>query len=551
MAQVLQIQAQLITSPIPSSVVDPNLIAVKLIGACADHANFFNHQVSSPNAPNPDEFTFTSVLKACAGLAHVVNGQKIHAMVTKQGFESNLFVRNSLIDMYFKAGYLLIARHLFDEMFVRDVVSWNTLVSGYCLCGCADEARWVFDRMREKNFVSWSTLISGYARMGRLEDARRLFDEMPERNVVCWNAMIAGYAQNEKYSDAIEVFRMMQQFGGVVPNDVTLVSVLPACAHLGALDLGKWIDGFISRRGMALGLFLGNALADMYAKCGCITEARRVFNKMEERDVISWSIIICGLAMYGHADEAFGCFYEMLDCGVKPNDVVFMGLLTACTHAGRAGELDKAEDMISSMPMKPNVIIWGALLGGCRIYRDSGRGQRVVQHILELDSDHSGSYVYLANVSFFNGWIEVDNTVYEFFMGDLSHPESNKIYSMIRELMWKMKLAGYKPKTDLVVHSIDEEEKEDALSIHSEKLAIAFGLISTSEGTTIRVVKNLRICNDCHDAAKIISGIVKREIIVRDRSRFHHFKDGVCTCSDYCCKPATNCCDGIAFIRIA
>lgn len=333
--------------------------------------------------------------------------------------------------MYFKAGYLLLARHLFDEMFVRDVVSWNTLVSGYCLCGCADDARWVFDRMREKNFVSWSTLISGYARMGRLEDARRLFDEMPERNVVCWNAMIAGYAQNEKYSDAIEVFRMMQQFGGVVPNDVTLVSVLPACAHLGALDLGKWIDGFISRREMALGLFLGNALADMYAKCGCITEARRVFNKMEERDVISWSIIICGLAMYGHADEAFGCFYEMLDCGEKPNDVVFMGLLTACTHAGlvkkglncfntmdkeygvspkvehygcvvdllsRAGELDKAEDMISSMPMKPNVIIWGALLGGCRIYRDSGRGQRVVQHILELDSDHSGSYVYLANV---------------------------------------------------------------------------------------------------------------------------------------------------------
>ncbi|RVX17524.1 Pentatricopeptide repeat-containing protein [Vitis vinifera] len=452
MAQVLQIQAQLITSPIPSSVVDPNLIAVKLIGACADHANvrqaalifahlanpnifahnatlkalaqnshwfhaiqFFNHQVSSPNAPNPDEFTFTSVLKACAGLAHVVNGQKIHAMVTKQGFESNLFVRNSLIDMYFKAGYLLIARHLFDEMFVRDVVSWNTLVSGYCLCGCADDARWVFDRMREKNSF-----------LGRR------------------------YAQNEKYSDAIEVFRMMQQFGGVVPNDVTLVSVLPACAHLGALDLGSGL----------MDLSVGEGWP--------------------------WA---CSWGMHWQIYEAFGCFYEMLDCGVKPNDVVFMGLLTACTHAGRAGELDKAEDMISSMPMKPNVIIWGALLGGCRIYRDSGRGQRVVQHILELDSDHSGSYVYLPML-FFNGWVQT--------------------------------------KTDLVVHSIDEEEKEDALSIHSEKLAIAFGLISTSEGTTIRVVKNLRICNDCHDAAKIISGIVKREIIVRDRSRFHHFKDGVC-----------------------
>lgn len=491
--------------------------------------------------------------------------------------------------MYFKVGYIFVARHLFDEMCTRDAVSWNTLVSGYCLCGCVDDARGVFDRMSEKNFVSWSTMISGYARMGRLEDARRLFDEMQGRNVVCWNAMIAGYAQNEKYNDAIELFRRMQQIDGVLPNDVTLVSVLPACAHLGALDLGKWIDGFISRRGMALSLFLGNALADMYAKCGCIREVMRVFNRMQERDVISWSIIICGLAMSGRADEAFGCFYEMLDCGVKPNDVVFMGLLAACTHAGlvekglqcfntmedygvspkvehygcvvdllsRAGELDKAEDMINSMPLKPNVIIWGALLGGCRIYRDTKRGKRVVQHILELDSDHSGSYVYLANVYSSMGrlddaaecrlrmrdngvlktpgcsWIEVDNTVHEFFMGDSSHPESVKIYSMIGELMWKMKLAGYKPKTDLVVHNIDEEEKEDALSFHSEKLAIAFGLISTAEGTTIRVVKNLRICNDCHDAVKIISGIVKREIIVRDRSRFHHFKDGICSCKDY------------------
>ncbi|KAJ9672767.1 hypothetical protein PVL29_026118 [Vitis rotundifolia] len=252
--------------------------------------------------------------------------------------------------------------------------------------------------------------------------------------------------------------------------------------------------------------------------------------------------------MYGLVDEAFGCFYEMLDCGVKPNDVVFMGLLTACIHAGlvekglnrfytmdkeygvrpkvehygcvvdllsRVGELNKAEDMISSIPMKPNVIIWDASLGGCQIYKDNGRGEQVVQHILKLDSDHSRSYVYLANVHSSMGrlddatkcrlrmrengvlktlgcsWIEVNNTVREFFIGDLSHPESDKIYSMIRELTWKMKLSRYKPKTDLVVHSIDEEEKEDALSIDSEKLAIAFGLTSTSEGTTIQVVKNL------------------------------------------------------------
>ncbi|KAM0968504.1 hypothetical protein ACFX1Q_017665 [Malus domestica] len=625
MRHLYQIQAQLLTNPIPS--IDPNIIAVKLIAVSAAHANprhaallfnhhlktpnifsynallkafaqnndwqntiyFFNRQLGSPDAPDPDEYTFTSVLKACAGIARVAEGEKVHCFVSKYGCESNLFVRNSLTDMYFKVGNFGIAQKLFDEMSVRDVVSWNTLVSGYCSSGQVEKARWVFDGMEEKTLFSWSTMISAYAKAGELEAARRLFDEMPERNVVSWNAMIAGYAQNEKYAEAIEMFRQMQQCG-VTPNDVTLIIVLSACAHLGALDLGKWIDRFIRRNGMELGLFLGNALADMYAKCGCIIEAKRVFNKMHERDVISWSIIITGLAMNGHADEAFGCFDKMIEHEVKPNDITFMGLLTACTHAGlidkgleyfdlmakaygiipkvehygcvvdllsRAGRLIEAEYMINTMPMRPNVIVWGALLGGCRIYKDSERGERVVQRILELDSDHSGSYVYLANVYTSMGrlddaascrlqmrdkgvsktpgcsWIEVDNIVHEFFMGDLSHPQMDKVYSMIRELRRKMKLAGYKPKTDLVLHNIDEEEKEDALLVHSERLAIAFGLISTSPGTTIRIVKNLRVCNDCHDATKLISKIVEREIVVRDRSRFHHFKDGKCSCNDY------------------
>ncbi|KAL6205375.1 hypothetical protein ACLB2K_022635 [Fragaria x ananassa] len=598
---LFQIQSHLTTNPIPS--IDPNILAVKLIAAFAHLANtrhlslifrhfletpnifaynallkafaqnndwhhtilYFNSQLLSPNAPTPDEYTFTSVLKACAGLLRVTEGGKVHCLVTKFGCEENLFVRNSLTDMYFKFGKVGVAQKLFDEMRVRDVVSWNTLVAGYCVSGEVGEARRVFGGMVEKSSFSWSTMISAYAKLGELEEAQRLFDAVPQRNVVSWNAMIAGYAQNEKYDEAVGLFREMQECG-LAPNDVTLVSVLSACAHLGALDLGKWIDRFIKRSGMDLGLFLGNALADMYAKCGCITEARRVFNNMQERDVISWSIIITGLAMNGHADQAFECFDKMIEHGLKPNEITFMGLLTACTPAGlvdkgleyfnmmekafgispkiehygcvvdllsRASRLAKAEDMINSMPMKPNVIVWGALLGGCRTYKDTDRGERVVRRILELDSEHSGSYIYLANLYASMGrlddaaqcrlrmrdkgvtktpgcsWIEVDHIVYEFFMGDLSHPQSDKIYSMIRELRWKMKLAGYKPRTDLVLQNIDEEEKEDALSVHSEKLAIAFGLISTSPGTTIRIVKNLRICNDCHDATKLISKIVE------------------------------------------
>lgn len=430
----------------------------------------------------------------------------------------------------------------------------------------------------------------GHTRSGDVPAARELFDKMPERNVVCWNAMIAGYAQNEKFAQAIELFRGMQESGGVPPNAVTLVSVLSACAHLGALDLGRWIEWYIERRAIDLGLFLGNALSDMYVKCGCLADARRVFDRMVVRDEVSWSIIIAGEAMHGRAEEAFVCFREMLRHGVEPNEITFMGILSACTHAGlvdagleyfnmmmeefgilpkvehygcvvdllsRAGRLDEAEKLINSMKVQPNVIVWGSLLGGCRIYRDISRGERVVHRILELDPGHSGSHVYMANVYASVGrledaafwrlrlrekrvektpgcsWIEVDNTVYEFFMGDRSHPRSDDIYSKISSLGLRMRLAGYVPDTSVVTQSIDEEEKESALSMHSEKLAVAFGLISTREGSTIRVVKNLRVCNDCHDAMKVISKIVAREIILRDRSRFHQFKDGDCSCKDY------------------
>ncbi|KAM0953293.1 putative tetratricopeptide-like helical domain superfamily, DYW domain-containing protein [Dioscorea sansibarensis] len=626
MTQLLQLHARLLTDPPPPSIVDPNLAAVKLISACSargkpQHAALVFSTLPNPNlfAWNallqalalhrlfshvrhyfilllrsrtliPDEFTFTSVIKVCAGLAAVSDGEQSHCFVTKRGFDTNLFVRNSLVDMYFKFGLPTVARVLFDEMPLRDIVSWNTLVAGYCICGDVRAARRVFDQMEEKNFVSCSTMIAGYARCGDLVVARELFDGMPERNVVCWNAMIAGYSQNEKFSEAIELFRQMLRFGGVAPNDVSLVSVLSACANLGALDLGRWIDGFIKRRAMELTLFLGNALSDMYAKCGCIADARQVFDRMRERDVISWSIIISGLAMHGHADGAISAFNEMLEHEVKPNDITFMGVLSACTHAGlvdigleffhlmkdefeivpkvehygcvvdllsRAGRLDEAENLISSMEVAPNVIVWGALLGGCRIHKDIARGERVVCRILELDPDHSGSYVYLANVYASLGrlddaancrlkmrdnqvvktpgcsWIEVNNRVWEFFMGDRSHPESDRIYAFIRELGMKMKLAGYVPDTSLVSQNIDEEEKEGVLSMHSEKLAVAFGIISTEEGTTIRVVKNLRVCNDCHVAMKFISKIVSREIVLRDRSRFHHFKDGKCSCKDY------------------
>lgn len=580
---------------------NPNLIAWNsILKSLSSHnkwtqtLHYFNTLLLLDSSISPDEYTFTSVLKACAGLLVTKKGEKTHGMVLRRGHHSNLFIMNSLVDMYFKFRQVRVARLLFDEMCVKDVVSWNTLISGYCSTGDVIGARELFDVMVERSIVSWSAMIAGYTHSGDLDKARDLFDKMPERNVICWNAMIAGYAQNERYSDAIRLFREMQrpvESGRILtPNDVTLVCVLSACAHLGALDLGKWVHGFIKRKKMELNLFLGNALCDMYAKSGCIAEAKEIFHRMIHKDVVSWSIIISGLAMHGKAKEALVCFSDMRSMGINPNDITFLGVLSACTHAGlvedgiryfdlmclefeippkvehygcmvdllsRAGRLEEAEGMIQTMKVAPNVVVWGALLGGCRIHSDIDRGQRVVERILELDPEHPGSYVYLYNAYSSAGrledaaacrlkmrsrqvvktpacsWIEVNTTVYEFFMGDRSHPRIEQILEATRELSGKLRVVGYRPDTSVVSQSIDEEEKENALSMHSEKLAFAFGLISTSEGTLIRIVKNLRVCNDCHDWMKLASTAVNREIILRDRSRFHHFKDGSCSCNDY------------------
>ncbi|PKA56378.1 Pentatricopeptide repeat-containing protein [Apostasia shenzhenica] len=632
MRQLLQLHAILVTDPPPFSVLDPNLAAVRLISAASGHANprhaalvfsvlqepnliawnsllkaladnhLYSHALAQFNSllllrPRllPDEFTFTSVLKVCSGLLDLTSGEASHALLLRYGLASNLFVANSLIDMYFKFSCPGGARRLFDEMPMKDVVSWNTLISGFSSSGNVRAAREMFDRMPERSFVTWSAMIAAHAKAGDIAAARDLFERMPERNVVCWNAIISGYAQNEKFSEAIKLFRAMLQAtagagDGAGPNTATLVIVLSACAHLGALDLGKWIHRYIEKKEIKLGLFLGNALADMYAKCGCIPDARNVFDKMPEKDVVSWSIIISGLAMFGHGDQAVAAFREMLDQGTEPNDITFMAILSACTHAGmvdagleffrimredffispkvehygcmvdllsRAGRLEEAENLIASMVVPPNAIVWGAILGGCRIYGDVDRGERVVRRILELDPEHCGCYVYLATVYSSTGrleeaaecrlkmrkqkvtktpgcsWIEVDNTVHEFFMGDRSHPRSSEIYAMIGELRKKMRLAGYVPNISVVSQSIDKEEKEDAVAMHSEKLALAFGLISTAPGKTIRIVKNLRVCKDCHDAFKVISKIEEREIIVRDRSRFHLFQGGHCSCNDY------------------
>ncbi|RWR73241.1 pentatricopeptide repeat-containing protein, chloroplastic-like protein [Cinnamomum micranthum f. kanehirae] len=574
---------------------------------------------------SPDNFTFPSLFQACADLDE---GKQLHCHVVKFGFASDVYVQNTLMNMYSNRGCLTSAKRVFDKMSERTVVSWATMIAAYTNWDRSSEALSLFHRMQFGNvrpnevtlvnvltacararnldmakkiheymmenqmgfhLVVVTALVDAYCKTGCMFLARKLFDEMPERNLFSWNIMIKGYVEDSDYKEALVFFQEMQG-NGVKPDKVTMTSLLLACSHLGAVELGKWLHAYINKENIEVDVALGTALVDMYAKCGCIESASRVFYEMPQRDVMSWTSMIGGLAMCGHAEKALELFSEMQSSGVKPDAVTFVGILAACSHAGlvdkgcsyfrsmscvynieptiehygcvvdllgRAGQIERAEEFIKRMPMKPDYFVLGGLLGACRIHGNLEVAERAARKLLDLDPTNGGAYVLLSNIyGSVQKWdevkrtrelmaernikkppgcslIEVDGIVHEFVMGDKSQPQSDEIYLMLEDLIHRLKVAGYVPNKSEVLIDMDEEEKENALCRHSEKLAISYGLISTCPGSTLRVVKNLRVCSDCHFAMKLISKVYNREIIVRDRNRFHHFKDGSCSCRDF------------------
>jgi pentatricopeptide repeat protein len=700
----------------------------------------------------PDPFAFVSVLPACANMESLELGKEAHEDIIRSGFQSNIFVGSSVVDMYVKCGSIEDARKVFDKMPERNVVSWTAMIAGYAQNGHVDEAFELFEKMPRRDLFSWNVMIAGYAQNGQVDDALELFRKMPERDTVSWNAMITGFAENGYIVEALKLFNQMperdvvswnamitgytkqgsveealrlfcqMQQSGIQPNQISFASVLPAfgissvledgkevheeiirrgyefdifvgnalvdmyakcrnvgyaqkvfdrmpkrnvvswnaviggythnglideamklfqrmpernavswtimiagcvhsghfdmtlelflqmqltgvrsdwgtfasvlsgCANMGALQKGKEVHENIVRSGIQFDVFVGSALVDMYAKCGRIDEACKVFDEMPRKDVVSWSAMVLGFAMHGHAKEALQLFEQMQHLGMEPNHVTFIGILSACCHAdlvdkglkyfdymsrvyhitpeidhyccmvdllGRAGCLDEAEDFINRMPIKPNIAIWGSLLASCRKHFNIELGERVAEHVINLDPTHAAHYVLLSNIYAEAGrwddiekvrkmmkdrnikkmpgcsWIELKSKTYTFLTGDKSHPQTPKIYSELEKLSGQMKEAGYVSNTDFVLHDVEGEQKEHILCHHSEKLAISFGLINTSPGTPIRIIKNLRVCGDCHSAISFISKIAPREIVVRDASRFHHFKNGKCSCGDY------------------
>ncbi|XP_027339100.1 pentatricopeptide repeat-containing protein At4g21065-like [Abrus precatorius] len=436
-----------------------------------------------------------------------------------------------------------------------------------------------------------NALINAYGSRGSLHVALNMFDEMPHRDLVSWSSLISCFAKNGFSHEALSLFQQMQlRESAILPDGVVMLGVISAVSSLGALELGIWVHAFISRARLGLTVPLGTALIDMYSRCGSIDRSVKVFDEMPHRNVVTWTVLINGLAVHGRSREALKMFYGMGESGLEPDRFAFMGALVACSHGGlvdegwrvfksmwnehgieptlehygcmvdllgRAGLLLDAFKFVEEMPVRPNSIIWRTLLGACVNHNHLVLAEKAKKRINEMDPHHDGDYVLLANAyGRVGNWVEkesvrnsmrvnrivkepglslvhIGQVVNEFVSGDNSHPQWEEVTKFLISVIDTVKLRGYTPNTSNVLHDIEDEEKEHCLGYHSEKLAVAYVLLYHKDRRTIRVVKNLRICHDCHNFMKHVSGIFDRDVIIRDRNRFHHFSKGSCSCRDF------------------
>ncbi|KAJ8541560.1 hypothetical protein K7X08_002376 [Anisodus acutangulus] len=541
------------------SLISYNTLIKCFIGKTLKYALYTYNQMRVSNI-TPNSFTFTFLLRCFESFEGLKAGQVVHSEIVKLGFESSVFAMNTLMDFYAKCGGNLgSARKVFDEMSERDVVSWNTMICAYmsyanqeyALClfeampernivtwnsviagllkvGNMELARSVFKRMPEKNDVSWNTMISGYVKLGDVETARAIFDEMPgksiiswtamvsgyatigdvqsarkvfdripAKNVVSWNAMIAGYVNNHMFDEALSVFQHMLIDGNCKPNQTTLISVLSACSHLGSHEHGKWIDSFIRKNKFDSSVPLGNALIDTFAKCGDMENAKAVFLRMAQRCIITWTTMISGLAVNGHCRDALELYEKMCLDGVEPDDVVFIAVLSACTHGGlleegkrvfyqmvnkfgikpriehygcmvdllgRAGKFEEALSFIQSMHLEPNAVIWATLLSACKIHGNGELLEFLTWRILEQEPNNPSYLTLIMNLSSSIGrWqdalnfrratrdqgiekipgcssIQIGNSVHEFSAKDTKHSQRKEIYRVLGCLNGHLKL---------------------------------------------------------------------------------------------------------------
>ncbi|KAL6530432.1 putative pentatricopeptide repeat-containing protein [Orobanche minor] len=474
----------------------------------------------------PDDHIFPCATKACAMINDHLLGQAMHCLAVKIGFDVNVYVASSVVDMY--------------------------------------------------------------AKCGSLRDARNMFDEMPEKNVVSWSGMIYGYAQMGKDGEALRLFKDALREGLNV-NDFTFSSVIRVCGNSTLFELGKQMHALCLKMNYDETSFVGSALISMYSKNGVIECAYQVFDEVSDKNLGMWNSMVIACAQHAQTRNVFELFDKMQNVGMKPNFITFLCILYACSHAGlvkegtyyfgmmkeygmepgsqhyasmvdllgRAGKLQDALKLIDEMPMQPTESVWGALLTGCRIHKNTELAGSVADRVFAAGPVSPGLHVLLSNAYAASGryqeaakarkmlrdrgqrketglsWVEENNRMHTFAAGDRTHEMCDEIYQKLEELGEDMEKVGYVADTTYVLKEVDFEEKSRTIRYHSERLAIAFALITFPPGRPIRVMKNLRVCGDCHVAIKFMSKCTGRVMIVRDNNRFHRFENGECSCGDY------------------
>ncbi|XP_023520702.1 pentatricopeptide repeat-containing protein At2g13600-like isoform X2 [Cucurbita pepo subsp. pepo] len=595
----------------------------------------------------PNSMTYASVLSACANIYDFQWGKHLHARIVRIEPFLDVLVGNGLVDMYAKCGLIEASKRVFNSLTERNVVTWTSLISGiaqfgsqeevydifyrmredcvimddfilatilgvcegeenisigeqlhgfavktgmdsslpvgnatltmYAKCGDVEKASLAFETMAARDVISWTTMITSFTRNGNVERAQDYFDRMPERNVVSWNSMLSAYFQNGFWEEGLKLYICMLR-QEVRPDWVTFVTTISSCSELAISKLGTQIISQAVRVGLGSDVSVANSAITLYSRCGKIEDAHKVFDSIREKNLISWNSIMGGYAQNGQGRKVIELFQNMLMVGCKPDHITFVAILSGCSHSGlvkeakhyfnsmtkdfgisatpehfacmvdlfgRAGLLKSAMDLIDQMPFKPNVTIWGTLLSACRIHHDTEMAEVAMKNLLELNAEHSESYILLANVYSSSGklecvsdvrqlmrekgvqkdpgcsWIEVSNRVHVFTVNDTNHPQIKDIYKALEDIVKKIKDDyGY-------------VDASGSIGYHSEKLAIAFGLISLPDWMPIHVMKNLRVCNDCHQVMKLISLVSMRKLVVRDGHRFHHLENGSCSCGDY------------------
>ncbi|KAL8096742.1 pentatricopeptide repeat-containing protein DOT4, chloroplastic-like [Apium graveolens] len=498
-----------------------------------------------------------------------------------------------LAKLYVKEGKPNLAIELFNEM-VRsnteiDSLSLATAIGACGLLKSLQEGRNVH-RIAKSCELEFDVLVSNsllkmYIDCGSIREARLVFDQMKSRDKISWTAMVSGYVQKGEFNEGLKLFRQMNA-EYLKPDVVSVSSVLPACGRMPAYKNGKEIHGYLLRNGIDMNIKVQNALTDMYVKSGLIDYASEIYSRMSKKDNISWTVMILGYSLHGKGELGVKLFQEIVKSSTKDIDWITQNaVLYACCTAimveegqsvfncirspkvatcalmvallARAGLFDEARSLIEGRQIARQAEVLRAFLDGCRVNQNISAGKRVIEQLCELEPLNADNYVLLSNLYACAGkpdmveelketirdmaltpkkaysWIEFRNKVHVFGTGDVTHPRSEKIYWELKCLMSKMEEEdGIMPNTDFSLHDVDEERECIPIG-HSELLAMSFGLISTQAGETIRVTKNLRVCRNCHQFAKVTSKISGREIIIKDNKYFHHFKDGSCSCRDF------------------